>query len=253
MQPLDAELEPEFEAWLRRLVPAFEREIEGASAEEIRQLEALAPKPLPAFYRWFLARMGRRLGSLGYPRLDFSIDTVLNCYRSGVFERSPRYLMIAYHDDDLLAQHIAYDFEFASERDARAVSSDGSNTYHSYASFREHFSIHVLRKFVIWRNAHLVRAVLTDEITEDVPSLLDPVMQALGFASPFETSQYCRLYQRGAAALICDADIDELGLGCMSITLGAPSEGELRSILGHIRVSAEVEISDEDWNPPRPR
>jgi hypothetical protein len=39
----------------------------------------------------------------------------------------------------------------------------------------------------------------------------------------------------------------------MSIALGAPSEGELRSILGQIRINGEIEISDEDWEPARPR
>ncbi|MCX4242315.1 hypothetical protein [Paraliomyxa miuraensis] len=75
------------EALLLRLVPDLERQWEGATQDEIDRIEAIAGRPLPPFYCWFLIRMGHSMGSIAYPRLDFSAPKVLSCYAGDCLAR----------------------------------------------------------------------------------------------------------------------------------------------------------------------
>jgi hypothetical protein len=61
--------------------PSFRGSIEGASEEEIAELEALTGSELPEVYREFLGVMGRNTGWIDIQRLDFRVETVLDYYR----------------------------------------------------------------------------------------------------------------------------------------------------------------------------
>ena len=85
MQPLKHQI-ANLESFLLRLLPNLASERQGASEAEIAQLETIAGRPLPAVYRWFLQRMGKDMGAMSYPTLDFSAVKVLSCYRDGLVE-----------------------------------------------------------------------------------------------------------------------------------------------------------------------
>src|SRR5688572_28146806 len=103
-------LESEFESLLVRLMPEADRGWRGASEAEIDEVEALAGRPLPRFYRWFLARMGHDMGGLSYPTVDFTVERVLAGNSEEHFPRDPRYFMIGFVTDEVAPLHVLYDF-----------------------------------------------------------------------------------------------------------------------------------------------
>jgi hypothetical protein len=88
-------VEPSLEALLLRVVTHLAAGWQGASAHEVAEIEAVAGRPLPAFYRWFLSRMGKSMGPMSYPTVDFSAQGVLEAYASGSIERSSPVLPIS--------------------------------------------------------------------------------------------------------------------------------------------------------------
>jgi hypothetical protein len=66
--------------YIAGFVPAYPDLIQGADKEKIRELEGLVSRPLPAFYREFLCRMGGDMGGFQIYESDFSIDAVLEYY-----------------------------------------------------------------------------------------------------------------------------------------------------------------------------
>jgi hypothetical protein len=119
MHPHD--LEPEVEDLLLRLVPELSQQWKGATPGEIDAVEAIAGRPLPRFYRWFLMRMGQDMGPIAYPVFDFAAPTVLACYSEELFPPHPRYLMIGYSLDEIMPLHLLYDFEHPARDDARVT------------------------------------------------------------------------------------------------------------------------------------
>lgn len=74
---------------------SYPQSIQGATESEISRLEKLLGRRLPAPYRDFLARMGRRTGALHDEDTVFTIEMVLRFYeRSGEEERSSPFLFI---------------------------------------------------------------------------------------------------------------------------------------------------------------
>lgn len=69
-------------AYVEQYEPAFHERLEGASGEEVAELERLVGRPLPGNYRLFLERMGRDQGGLmdGYAA-TLSVDETLDHYR----------------------------------------------------------------------------------------------------------------------------------------------------------------------------
>lgn len=62
--------------------PSYPDSLQGAPAEQIHELERWVGRPLPAFYREFLVRMGMSTGGLQLDEGDFSIEAVLEYYRN---------------------------------------------------------------------------------------------------------------------------------------------------------------------------
>ena len=109
------------EAFLLDLVPDLQDAWKGATEDELARIEAIAGRPLPRSYRWFLLRMGHDMGPLAYPTADFSAPEVLDCYDRGLFAPNPRFLMIGHESDEMMPLHFFYDFEHSVREDARVM------------------------------------------------------------------------------------------------------------------------------------
>src|SRR5688572_26883009 len=113
--------ESAFETLLLRLWPGVREECVGASPDEIQELEDYCGHTLPPFYRWFLQTMGQNLGPFRFPRLDFAISTILSKYQSGLVSVDPRYVLIAWHSDPAMPNHLFYDLDAQARDDALVV------------------------------------------------------------------------------------------------------------------------------------
>lgn len=75
--------------------PSFPDQVEGASAEEIEELERLLPEgSLPEVYRGFLQAMGRSTDWINIRNIDFHIEVVLDYYRLEHWLPANRYVRI---------------------------------------------------------------------------------------------------------------------------------------------------------------
>lgn len=251
---LGAELEPAMERWLEQLMPGFAAKVEGASATEIAEIEDLAGRPLPRFYRWFLWRMGRKMGPFAYRTVDFSVGRILSCYADGTFQRDPRHLVIGFEADELAQTHIAYDFDYVVRDDARSIMWDGADATQSdgFETFREMLAWGLMLELRVWRQPLRVRAVLRDDETENVAMRVAPVMRKLGFISPIETGPYTMVYERDGAALVGTEMLQAALPNHQTICLGATSEGEARNLLGILVAETGVSLSVRDWEPSLP-
>ena len=190
MQP--QELEPEMEAFFLRIAPTLATEWEGATEDEIEQIEQIAGRPLPRFYRWFLLRMGHRMGPLAYSSLDFSAPKVLESYASGLFVPHPRFLMIGHESDEVMPLHMLYDFDHEARGDARVVArhASGGSVYDQFDTFREMNAWSSLYDLKVRTQPQMCSGFITDD-GGDVLSELRPVMESLGFADPFPEAPRC--------------------------------------------------------------
>lgn len=66
----------------------------AASTQQIRTLESMAGRPLPAAYRSFLEVMGTGMDWLVIDHFDLNIDTVIDFYRTGSWLSQTQYFRI---------------------------------------------------------------------------------------------------------------------------------------------------------------
>lgn len=248
MQP--QELEPETEALLLSLAPDLPLYWQGASPEEIAQMEQIAGRPLPRFYRWFLSRMGREMGPFTYPSLDFSVAKVLSCYHEGLVLPNRRFLLIGYESDEVMPLHVFYDFDFPAREDARVVRLHflGGPLHNQFDTFREMLA---WGKFFTSRVYKLSqRCEGSFRGTGDVVAQLDSVMEALGFSKPIPTGNCCALYDRVDAAMAVQATPRDPPSTYHFFKLSGMTTGALRRILGTIGMETRFDIEIESWTPP---
>lgn len=244
------DLEPEMEELLLRLVPDLEQQWQGATQDEIDRIEAIAGRPLPRFYRWFLMRMGHSMGPIAYPRLDFSAPKVLSCYAEGLFSPNPRFLMIGHESDEGMPLHVLYDFEYPARDDARVIKRHamGGAAYGQFDAFREMIAWGKFSSFRVYRMAQRCVGTFKDR-GGDVRAHLDPVMMSLGFEMPISTGPRCAIYLRADAAMITSASVGE-DPKFHPFRLGGSGAGQLRRILGEIATSTSLELEIDEWDPP---
>ena len=250
MHPQD--LEPETEALLLRLLPELPLHWHGASEEEIARMEAIAGRPLPRFYRWFLSRMGREMGPITYRSLEFSVAKVLSCYDAGLVRPNPRFLLIGYENDEVMPLHLFYDFDFPARDDARVVKRHflGGPIYNSFDTFREKLA---WGEFLVSRVEKLPqRCEGSFRGTGDVVKGLDSVMESLGFKKLIPTGDCCALYDREDAAMSISRTPAEPPNLLHFFDLAGPTTGMLRRILGTIGMETRFDIEIESWTPPLP-
>lgn len=242
------DLEPEMEALLHRLVPDMDDQLRGATEDQVDRIEAIAGKPLPQFYRWFLLRMGGDMGPLRYPSIDFSASKVLSCYDDGLFVTDGRFLMIAYDDDQIMSMHKVYDLDLPARNDAAVVSMEGpgEDIHPSFETFREMLA---WGKFVNHRVDMLERACVGTIHSEhgDVAAELDPVMTTLGFDAPVPTGPYCGLYDHPSSAMVTSAE--PVGKpDILAFRIGGASDGAIRRTLGAIQHETRLTLEIEEWS-----
>ncbi|NVB38891.1 SMI1/KNR4 family protein [Pseudenhygromyxa sp. WMMC2535] len=243
MQPLNRGLE----TLLCSLVSGADQSWQGASPEDLAQLEQVSGAKLPAAYRAFLARMGRDLGTSRFSSLDFSIAKIISCYEQGVVQPDERFLLIGWEEDDEMMPHVFYDLSRPIRQDALVINRDldGSSNSPEFETFREFVAWSAIYTLGILEQPCHCMGSLTNE--KDVREHLDPAMAAMGFNSPIETGPYCGLYREQRAWLTTLAPI-EIGPTHHGFMLGGPSEAELRAILGRIATSTPLELEIETWS-----
>ncbi|WP_395805218.1 SMI1/KNR4 family protein [Archangium minus] len=232
------------------IVPGLAEQWQGSTPEEIAQIERIAGRPLPSFYRWFLSRMGRSMGPLAYPTLDFSAQTVLACYADGLVTPHPRFLLIAYESDEMMSQHLFYDFNASTREDALVTKRDaeGGELFDMFGTLREMLARDALFRFRVCKMPQQCEGAVKGN-NPDFLSRLDSVMSSLGFTKPISTGRRCRLYDRPDAAMICDG-LPRSGLdNRLNFTLGSGSAGTLRKILGEIATESSLEVKVFTWTP----
>lgn len=243
-------LEPELEAFLSRVVPGLAEQWQGCALDEISRIEALAGRPLPPFYRWFLARMGRDMGPLAYADLDFSARRVINSYAEGVVALDAQFLLIGYSADEVMPLHFFYDLELQVRDDARVTSrhADDDERYDQFETLREMLAHRALLSFVIDAMPQRCRVLLKGN-DPDLFAQLDSVLEKLGFTRPIPTGACCGLYEGRDAAIACSKTPRDDPQSFMFVTLGGRDSGTLRRVLGTIATESSLAVEVREWAP----
>jgi hypothetical protein len=240
-------LESEMEDLLLRTVPGLAKQWQGTTPDAIEQIEQLAGRPLPPFYRWFLARMGQSMGALAYPTLDFSARRVLTCYAEELVQPHPRFLLIGYDSDEMLPLHLFYDFDLPTRGDAAVARRHaiGGDLHYRFETLREMLAWNAFFRFRVGGLPQQCEGTFLGE--HPILSHLGPLMSSLGFTTPIATGTFCGLYERLDAAMYCNSTPREEGI--LSFTLGGSNAGTLRKILGEIATKSSLEVEVDEWTP----
>jgi len=243
--------ETSLETLLNRLVPGSTGQWQGATGSEIERIEAIAGRPLPPFYRWFLSRMGRSMGPISYPTVDFSAHGVLSALTSGQMAAHPRYLLIGYEQDELMPLHYFYDLDQPIRGDALVVRmiTPRDESHEQFETFREMLAWGELWSQRIERAPQQCAGTLRASV--EVQARLEPMMRRLGFEVPIETGSYCGLYEREDAALICTGTPNDPPVS-QTFGLGGRDAVTLAQILSEVASELTVEIKPSAWKPPLP-
>ncbi|HEY0133130.1 MAG TPA: hypothetical protein VGB85_03595 [Nannocystis sp.] len=246
-----SELTSTFESWLRRLVPGADRHWRGASDSEIAQVEALAGRPRPPFYRWFLARMGHDMGALAYPDVDFSVRRVLACNGEGLFSPNPRYFMIGFVTDEMMPLHVLYDFAHPARDDARVTRRHALvGPFHDrFETLHDMFAWGALLRFRVNPARQTCTGSLHDD-ADDVAARLVPVMESLGFAAPFKAGAHCSLFERDDMVMITTSSSPAEPPRRHIFRLAGSDSTAIRSVLGSILDATSLRLENPEWTPP---
>ncbi|MCY1047765.1 SMI1/KNR4 family protein [Corallococcus sp. bb12-1] len=252
MSALEQEAEVALEALLLRVVPGLAELWKGSTPDAIAQVEKIAGRPLPSFYRWFLTRMGQSMGPLAYPTLDFSTQRVLDCHARGWVEPHPRLLLIAYDSNGMMPMPLFYDLDAPARGDALVASkeegADEDDLYEKFETLREMLAWGALSRFRLRKMPQTCNGTFSGD-SPDLLALIEPVMSSLGFTQPIPTGPYCGLYERDNAVMICmgmprhGADMSR------SFEFGATNAGVLRKVLGEIAAASLLDLRVDEWFP----
>ncbi|NTX10176.1 SMI1/KNR4 family protein [Myxococcus sp. CA056] len=249
---MSAREEEAVEELLLRVVPGLAAQWKGASPASLEQIEKIAGRPLPTFYRWFLSRMGQRMGPLAYPTLDFSAQRILDCYAKGWVEPHPRLLLIAHDSNGMMPMPLFYDLDAPARGDALVASkeegADEDDLYEKFETLREMLAWGALAKFRVGTMPQACNGTFSG----DEPNLLAviaPVMSSLGFKQPIPTGPYCGIYERDDAAMIC-MGMPRHGVDkARSFELGGTTAGVLRKVLGEVVAASSLKLRVDEWVP----
>jgi hypothetical protein len=246
-------VEPRLEALLLRVVPHLATDWQGASASEVAELEAIAGRSLPEFYHWFLSRMGKSMGPMRYPTVDFSVQGILAAYASRSIEHHSRYLLIGYERDEPTPLHYFYDLERPARGDALVVRmlTPRDETHEQFETLREMLAWGELWSARVEKAAQSCRGTL--RASGGAPyAVLDPILQRLGFDTPIETGAFCGLYERSDAVLIGSGTPSDAP-DTQSFALGGRDAASLGQLLSAITDETALDVTLSAWSPPLPR
>jgi len=243
--------EAAIETLLTRLIPGLAGQWQGATDSEIERIAAIAGRPLPPFYRWFLSRMGRSMGSMSYPTVDFSAQGVIAALSSGQMATDRRYLLIGYEQEELMPLHYFYDLDQPLRGDALVVRmlTPRDEAHEQFETFREMLAWGELWSQRVERAPQQCGGTLRADA--ELQTRLEPVMRRLGFDAPIETGVYAGLYERKDAALICSGTPKDPP-HAQSFALGGRDAVTLTQILSELSSVAKVEVKPSAWKPPLP-
>ncbi|MFE5549934.1 SMI1/KNR4 family protein [Streptomyces sp. NPDC056534] len=243
------------EVFIARLVPAVERAAwRGAPEAEIAEVEGLAGRPLPEFYRWFIATMGGSYPHAvhGYTRQDLRVATVIDAYRHGLVEPDLRFLLIGRIYDPAMPELLFYDLDTPVRKDAMVLtrSEFGLTMRRGFETLREKLAWGMLRRYGITPCSQRCEGSFRRE-GASVKILLDPVMSSFGFTCPIETGSYCALYERDDAAMACLEIVEDSQDNLLFFQFGGRSPMELRTILAELATTS-IDVQTDRWHPPLP-
>lgn len=238
------------EAWLLRLVPNLSQEWQGATPEQLRQLETLAGRPLPGFYRWFLERMGTRMGQLANPIRDHSAATVIAAYRNGLVLTHAGHLLIAIESEPIMPMHVFYDLDRPARNDARIElrHARGGVVGDRFETFREMLAWETLLRFRVDASRQRCEGSLTYEGGSVFPQLSSG-LERMGFRQPVETGPCCGVFEREDAALACMIAPHDEPVGTLFFDFGADSVETIRKVLGHLAQDSSLRVEIDSWDP----
>jgi hypothetical protein len=243
-------LEPALEKLLLRIVPGLASEWQGASEADVARIESIAGRPLPDFYRWFLARLGKSMGPMVYPTVDFSARGVLAAYSANRIAPDPRYLLIGYERDEVSPLHYFYDLDAATRGDALVVRmlTPRDESHEQFETLREMLAWGELYANRITSAAQQCRGFLRHPA---IYEQLTPALSRLGFEAPIETGAYCGLFERSDATLVCSGTPND-SLAPQSFALAGPDASTLARVLSEVTTLSEAEIDISSWSPALP-
>ncbi|MCY1063502.1 SMI1/KNR4 family protein [Nannocystis sp. RBIL2] len=238
------------EEFLLALVPDLQDAWKGATEDEIVQIEAIAGRPLPRFYRWFLMRMGHDMGPLGYPTADFSAPKVLECYARRQFVPNPRFLMIGHESDEMMPLHFFYDFDHSVREDARVTKSHalGGGFHHVFDTFREKLTWGTFLAFYLTTLPQCCVGSFRRHDGGDLRTALDPLMESLGFIRPIATGPNCAIYRGSRASMVTYSGPEGLP-GYQTFRLAGEDSARLRRILGSLGCEPAFHVKVREWLP----
>jgi hypothetical protein len=246
-------LESELEVWLRRMVPGCEDHWIGASSAEIETIEFHAGRPLPHFYKWFLATMGRDMGPLGVPGRDMSVSTILSVYKQGFTPYDPNLFLIEVDSDEVMPSYIFYDFSRPARDDALVCSCapEGGFRYDEFETLRERLA---WGTFIRFRDRGCTAKVAGTFVDSSCSLLenLDPILKSLRFSKVIRSGVFCGIYDRNDAGLRCSVPPGREQKPYMFFDLVGNDQAILRTVLGTIVTETSLEVEIEKWDPPLP-
>jgi len=234
-------LEPEMDAFVRRLVPGIEHSWKGASAEDIEDLEDQVDLELPRFYRWFLSTMGADAGPLNHLMEHFFARTILAGYRMGDFDHRSPLLMIARFYDPMMSTHYYYDLSRPVRNDAFVIRGRPRDGVVMAETLREYLGSFILELTRVDPASQRCGGVFRYAGT--LKPVLDEILVDLGFQCPLETGLYCGVYERSDMAMTCSVQVKPGTLGLLVFRIGGSNSAAIRSVLGTITTEADIEIS----------
>jgi len=241
-------LEPEMDAFVRRLVPGIENSWKGASTDEIEDLEDQVDQELPRFYRWFLSTMGAGAGPLNRYMEHYFAHTILSGYRIGDFDHGPPLLMVARFYDPVMSMHFYYDLSRPVRDDAFIIRGRPRDGVVMAETLREHLGSLILEVTRIDPAPQRCRGVFSYAGT--LKPVLDEVLTNLGFQCPVETGLYHGIYERADMAMSCSVHVKPDFLHLLVFRVGGSDSATIRSVLGSIVTETDIEISRLKWEPP---
>jgi hypothetical protein len=240
------------EAFLLRVAPELGQQWKGATPDAMARIEQIAGRPLPPFYRWFLSRMGKSMGALAYPTLDFSAQRVLDCYAKGWVEPHPRLLLIAHDSHGMMPRPHFYDLDAPAHGDAMVASkeegADEDDLYEHFETLREMLAWGALSQFRLDKAPQTCHGTFSGN-HPNLLALIEPVMSRLGFTQPIPTGPYCGLFERDDAAMSCKGVPGQGIDSARAFELGGTSEGVLRKVLGEIVAASSLRLRVSQWVP----
>jgi hypothetical protein len=240
------------EALLLDLVPQGP-DWSGVGEQQIAQVEALAGRPLPPFYRWFLGRFGHTMGTFTYRSLDFSCKGILAAYAEQRVEYDPRYLLIAYDHDPAYPSHAFYDLDRPARDDALVVAGeyiDEDELVPSFETLREMIAWGALASHGVYKQPQRCAGMLQSTSGDVLPEL-DPVLRSFGLESAIETGRYCGVY-RGASIDFISKSTPGKNPRLQAFDMGASDATKIRRLLGEVTQQTSLELEISRWDPLLP-